>query len=113
MTDDERQALQDGFDTRRLLDAVDDVDLLRSVLANDGQQQPQIRTSLLALEKLAMAVINYGSRRRAVVMFDLAIELEEEVADLLEAVIRLHETLVTLTNLRPDSLNPDSLNNDA
>ena len=108
MTDDERQALQDGFDTRRLLDAVDDVDMLRSVLANDGQQPPQIRTSLLALDKLAMAVINHGSRRRAVVMFTLALELEEEVANLLEAVTRLHETLVTLTNLRPDSLDYDA-----
>ncbi len=108
MTADERQALPDGFDTRRLLDAIDDVDMLRSVLADDGQQPPEIRTSLLALHRLAVAVINDGSHHRSAEMSDLAIELEEEVADLLEAVIRLHEILVILTTLRPDGLNDDA-----
>ncbi len=81
---------------------------LRSVLADDGQQPPEIRTSLLALHRLAMAVINDGSQHQAAEMSDLAIELEEEVADLLEAVTRLHETLVIFTTLRQDGLNNDA-----
>jgi len=104
MTDDEWQALQDGFDTRQLLDAVDDVDTLRSALADDGLQPPELRTHLLKLHGLAMAVVNDGSQHRAAEMFDLALELEDEAADLLEAVTRLHDTLSTLTALRPDSL---------
>ncbi len=107
MTDDEWQALQDGFDTRQLLDAVDDVDTLRSILADDGLQPPEFRTRLLKLHGLAMAVVNDESQHRAAEMFDLALELEDETADLLEAVTRLHDTLSTLTALRPDSLDGD------
>ncbi len=107
MTDDEWQALQDGFDTRQLLDAVDDVDTLRSTLADDGLQPPELRTRLLKLHGLAMAVVNDGSQNQAAEMFDLALELEDEAADLLEAVTRLHDTLSTLTALRPDSLDGD------
>jgi hypothetical protein len=109
MTDDERQVLQDCVDTRRLLDAIDDVDMLRSVLANDGQQPPEIRASLLALHKMTMAVINDGSQHQVAEMSNLALELEEEVADLSEAVLRLHETLVILTTLRPDGPDPTPL----
>ena len=107
MSDDELQALQDGFNTRRLLDAIDDVDMLHSVLADNGQEPPVIRISLLALHKLAMAVINDGSQHRTTELFDLALELEEEVADLLEAVTRLHETLILLTAICPNSLDED------
>ncbi len=107
MTDDEWQALQDGFDTRQLLGAVDDVDTLRSALSDDGLQPPELRTRLLKLHGLAMAVVNDRSQYRAAEMFDLALELEDETADLLEAVTRLHDTLSTLTALRPESLDRD------
>lgn len=107
MTDDEWQALQEGFDTRQLLDAVGDVDTLRSALADDGLQPPEFRTRLLKLHGLAMSVVNDGSQHRAAEMFDLALELEDEAADLLEAVTRLHDILSALTALRPDSLNGD------
>lgn len=107
MTDDEWERLEESFDTRQLLDAVADVDALRSALADDGLQPPELRTRLLKLHGLAMAVVNDGSQHRAVEMFNLALELEDEAAELLEVVTRLHDTLSTLTALRPDSLDGD------
>ena len=107
MTGDEWEKLEESFDTRQLLGAVDDVDTLRGALADDGLQPPEIRTRLLKLHGLAMAVVNEGSQRRAAEMFDLALELEDEAADLLEAVTRLHDTLGALTALRPESLDDD------
>ena len=109
MTDSEWQALQDGFDTRQLLDAIGDLDQVRGALADDGHQPPEIRNRMFKLHELAMAVINDGSEHEAAAMFDLAIELEDEAADMLEALTRLHDTISTLTALRPDSLDDDAV----
>jgi hypothetical protein len=76
----------------------------RELGLGDVPQPPEIRTRLLKLHATAMAVVNDGSQHRATEMFNLAIELEDEAADMLEAVTRLYETLSTLTALRPDSL---------
>lgn len=104
MTNDEWQTLQAGFDTRQVLTIIDDVDTLRAALSDDGLQSPEIRNRLLRLHKLAVKVVNEGSQRQAMSLFDLASELEDEAFDMLEAVTRLHETLEALTALRPDSL---------
>jgi len=40
MTDDEWQALFENFETRWLLDAIGDIDTLRSHLSEDGRDQP-------------------------------------------------------------------------
>ncbi len=108
MTDDEWQALQAGFDTRQLLAVIDDVDTLRAALSDDGLKPPEIRDRLLRLHGLAVKVVNEGSQHQATSLFDLTSELEDEAFDMLEAVTRLHETLETLTALRPDSLDDDS-----
>lgn len=107
MTDDEWEKLEAGFDTRQLLNTIDDVDVLRDALSNDGYQPPEIRNRLFKLHGLAMEVVNEGSQHNAKELFDLALELEDEAADMLEAVTRIHETLSTLTALRPEGLDDD------
>lgn len=92
------------FDTHRLLEAVDELDTLRGLLADDGTKPPEIRDRLLRLHQLAMAVVNEGDRDEAGEMFELAQELGDEVFDMLEAAQRLHETLVALAELRPEDL---------
>ncbi|HHT1384100.1 TPA: hypothetical protein ACTYCW_004774 [Escherichia coli] len=54
----------DNFETASLLRAVDAIDDLRGDFS-DGEYSapPQIRTDLLRLHEIAMAVINEGSRR--------------------------------------------------
>ena len=49
ITDDEWEKLEAGFDTRQLLDVIDDVDVLRSALNDDGHQPPEIRNRILTL----------------------------------------------------------------
>jgi hypothetical protein len=102
MTAEEWQALYENFETQWLLDAVDDVDTLRSHLS-DGERYrpPEILDKLLKLHQLAMAVMNNGSRRKADDLFELATELEDEVSEMMEALTRLQDTLAKLTDLRP------------
>ena len=107
MTDQEWETLRTGFDTHRLLDAVDELDTLRGTLSDDGHRPPPIRNRLLKLHGMAMEVVNNGAQHRARALFDLAQEVEDEVFDMLEAVTKLHETLSTLTGLQPESLNDD------
>lgn len=96
------------FDTHRLLEAVDELDTLRGLLADDGTRPPEIRNRLLKLHDLAMAVINEGAREQADEMFDLAGELGDEVFDMLEAATRLHEILEALSALRADGFGDEA-----
>jgi hypothetical protein len=107
MTDEEWERLQDGFDTRRLLDAIGNVDELRGHVSDDGLRPPEIRFKLFKLHELAMEVINEGAQEQAVELFELAGELEDEAFDVLEAATRLHEALTALTDLRPESLDDE------
>jgi len=104
MTDDDRERLYEDFDTHTLLDAVGELDTLRGSLSDDGNRPPEIRDRLLRVHSLAMAVVNEGSHRQAPELFDLAMELEDEAFTMLEAITKLHETLSTLVELRPESL---------
>lgn len=62
MTDQEWETLHTGFDTRRLLEAVDELDTLRGSLSDDGHRPPAIRDQLLKLHGMAMEVVNNGAR---------------------------------------------------
>jgi hypothetical protein len=59
---EEWQHLYENFETTALLSAVDAVDCLRDDL-NDGEgcRPPELRTDLLKLHELAMAVVNNGA----------------------------------------------------
>jgi len=105
ITDKELEALQDGFDTMSLVHAVDELDKMRRHL-NDREHHnpPEIRDDILKLHDLAMDVVNHGMKGRASAMFDLAIEIEDQLSDLSEALENIQETIAKLTNLQPESL---------
>ena len=105
MSDKDWEALHENFDTAELLSAVDSVDALRGYL-NDREhfQPPEIRGELLKLHGLAMKVIGAGARGGAEEMFDLAEDLEEQVAQMMEDMEQIADTLGKLTSLRPKSL---------
>ncbi|RCI72257.1 transposase [Pseudomonas aeruginosa] len=106
ITDDEWDELTpENFDTTSLLRAVDAVDVLRGDL-NDGADgtPPQLRTDLLKLHQLAMAAFNEGSRSRVAELFDLAVDLQDQVDHLMTSLEQVQETLPRLTALYPESL---------
>jgi len=105
MTEEEWQHLYENFETTALLSAVDAVDCLRDDL-NDGEgcRPPELRTDLLKLHELAMAVVNNGSRSQASKMFDLAMNLDEQVSHMMNELEQVQDTLAKLVALYPESL---------
>ena len=65
---------------------------------------PDIRNDLLKLHDLAMDVVNQGTKGRAPALFDLAIDIEDQLSDLSEALENIRETIAKLTDLQPESL---------
>lgn len=88
-----------------MLRAVDAVDELRNDL-NDVEYAtpPQLRTDLLKLHQLAMAVINERSFSQVADLFELAGDLDEQVSYMMTKLEEVQETLSRLTALYPDSL---------
>ena len=106
ITDEEWDELTpESFDTTALLRAVDAVDEMRDDL-NDGEYgtPPQLRTDLLKLHQLAMAVFNEGARSQVGGLFELAVDLEDQVFSLITSLEQVQETLSQLTALYPESL---------
>lgn len=106
LTDEERQALSfENFDTTALLRAVDDIDELRGSF-NDQRDgaPPELRSDMLRLHELAMAVFNEGSEHQVPALFRAAVEIEDEVVSLLTALERIQSTLGELMALYPESL---------
>lgn len=106
ITDTEWEKLNpSNFETASLLRAVDAIDEMRDHL-NDrqGGAPPEIRTDLLRLHGLAMAVINEGSRSRARALFDLATDIDERIGLLMDSLVTVQETIEELTRLYPASL---------
>ncbi len=95
----------ENFDATALLRAVDAVDELRGEL-NDGEDggPPQLRADLLKLHQLAMAVINQGSRSQVADLFEFAVDLEDQVLGMTNALEQVQDTLSQLTALYPESL---------
>ena len=105
MTDEEWENLNENFETTDLLSAVDAVDSLRAEL-NDGKglEPPELRTGMLRLHDLAMAVVNNGERDQASEMFDLALDLEDQVSSMMTELEQIQDTLAKLVALYPESL---------
>ena len=51
-----------------------------------------------------MDVVNHGLKGRASALFDLAIEIEDQLSDLSEALEKVKNTIGRLTDLYPESL---------
>jgi hypothetical protein len=105
ITDEEWNELYDSFETTTLLSAVDAVDVIREDLNDDENGgPPQLRTDLLRLHQLAMAVFNEGSRSEVEDLFNFAVELEDQVSNIMTALEQVQTTLSELTALYPESL---------
>lgn len=112
ITDDEWDELApENFDATALLRAVDAVDELRGNL-NDSEDgsPPQLRTNLLKLHQLAMAVFNEGSRSQVADLFEFAVDLEDQIFGMMTSLEQVQETLSRLTALYPESLSYADLN---
>jgi len=84
------------------------VDVLRGDL-NDSADgaPPQLRTDLLKLHQLAMAAFNEGSRSRVAELFDLAVDLQDQVDHLMTSLEQVQETLSRLTAPLPRNACPE------
>jgi hypothetical protein len=114
MTDEEWLHLYENFETTELLRAVDAIDNLRDDL-NDGEahRPPELRTNLLKLHRLAMDVVDKDLRSKASGMFDLAIDIDEQVSHMMSELEQVKDTLTKLLALYPESLSgadPDDAN---
>lgn len=108
ITDKELEALQDGFDTLSLVHAIDELDKMRGHLNDRAHHNPpEIRNDILQLHDLAMDVVNHGMKGRAPALFNLAIEIEDQLSDLSEALENIRGTIAKLTDLQPESLQWD------
>lgn len=105
MTDAELNKLEDNFETADLLRAVDAIDRMRELL-NDREhfRPPQIRDDLLKLHTLGNRLINVRAKGEAREFFDLAMELDDQVFDLMESLEVVRDILTRLTELYPESL---------
>ena len=91
------EALQNSFDTRRLLAAVDAVDQIRARI--DG-----LRDDLLDLHRMAAEVINedYGSRpAREEPIWELAEMLASEMLELADGLREAYHTVEEMESLAP------------
>lgn len=105
ITDAELNRLEDNFETADLLRAVDEIDRMRGVLNDrDHSRPPVIRDDLLKLHALGNRLINARAKGQAREFFDLAMELDDRVFDLLESLEAVRDILATLTELYPESL---------
>lgn len=106
VTDEEWDKLSpENFETAALLRAVDAVDELRGDLNNDEDGgPPQLRTDLLKLHQLVMAVFNEGSRSQVADLFELSVDLEDQVLGMMTSLEQVQDTLSQLTALYPESL---------
>lgn len=105
MTDAELNKLEDNFETADLLRAVDEIDKMRGLLNDrDHFRPPEIRDSLLKLHTLGDRLINARAKGEAREFFDLAMELDDQVFDLMESLEVVRDFLTRLTDLYPESL---------
>lgn len=87
ITDAELNKLEDKFETADLLRAVDEIDKMRSYLNDrDNFRPPEIRDDLLKLHTLGYRLINAPAKGEAHEFFDLAMQLDYQVFDLMESL---------------------------
>ena len=97
-----RQRTLDEFETHDLLEAVDDLDRIRDILADGPNlQPPQVRIDLMELHKLAMRVCNEGEDDSSELV-ELAIGLEDQVEEIRDASDHIIEVLRGITEAETD-----------
>jgi hypothetical protein len=107
------ERFRDEYDTHKLLDAVDELDRIRGILADGPNlEPPEIRGELLRLHKITSAVVNEGrpipddDEKNP---FFLADEIESEISEIHEAAETILDALSELARYWPDE---DELDDD-
>lgn len=104
LSDEERLRLEENIDTMQILYAIDALDEIRALVADEENlRPPEIRDKLLALHQAAHGIINEGSQpaERGDLKL-LAGEIEDEVYPILENAEKILEPLRKLIEFAPD-----------
>ncbi len=92
----------DEFETNDLLEAVDDLDTIRDILADGPNlEPPQLRIDLMRLHKLAMRVCKKGEDDSSELV-ELAIDIEDQLEDIRDASDHIMEVLREITEAETD-----------
>jgi hypothetical protein len=92
----------DDFKTNDLLEAVDDLDTIRDILADGPNlEPPQLRIDLMKLHKLAMRVCKEGEDDSSELV-ELAIDIEDQFAEIRDASDHIIEVLREITEAETD-----------
>ena len=92
----------DEFETHDLLEAVDDLDRIRDILADGPDlEPPQLRIDLMKLHKLAMRVCKEGEGDSSELV-ELAIDIEDQLAEIRDASDHIIEVLREITEAETD-----------
>ncbi len=107
ITEKKQNELYENFETRNILDAVTALDELRQIFSddctNDGiPAPPELRSKLFELHEKANRIINGEFRYKTDDgMFDLALDIEDEIDCAVEQLEQLQEVISKLTDLTP------------
>lgn len=93
-----------GYDSHDLLEAVDRLDDVRPVISDDGYQPPKIRSRLLKLHGMAMAMKNTSDlslqgKKQLSRLLTLADDIEMEISGCIDNLERINEVLGKLLSL--------------
>ena len=92
----------DEFETNDLLEAVDDLDTIRDIVADGPNwEPPQLRIDLMKLHKLAMRVCKEG-QDDSIELVELAIDIEDQLEDIRDASDHIMEVLREITEAETD-----------
>jgi hypothetical protein len=97
-----RSRTLDEFETHDLLEAVDDLDRIRDILADGPNlEPPQLRIDLMKLHGLAMRVCKEGQIDSSELV-ELAIDIEDQLEEIRDASDHIVEVLREITEAETD-----------
>ncbi|MBF0234415.1 MAG: hypothetical protein HQK65_15450 [Desulfamplus sp.] len=107
LTEKKQQEMFEGFETMRILHAVDALDAVRPLISDECiaggfPKPPELRDKLLKLHTLAHEIINGEFRYETDEgLFDLAWEIEDELYDAIENLKQIRKVVSDLAALAP------------
>ncbi len=106
LTEEEREEIDDNFESQGLLDAVEQVDKLRSIFGDrDINRPPEIREDLMALHGVVFDAITQGSKHpKELEIWDMASDIESYLDDAREAIDQIQEVLTALIETMPERI---------
>jgi len=103
LTEEEREEIDDNFESQTLLDAVDHVDQLRNLFGDrEINRPPEIREDLMALHGLVFDAITQGiPQPNEMEIWDRAYDLQSDLYEAQEAIDQIQEVLTALIKTMP------------